>query len=168
MDVPQIRSRFLRFYAERGHAVIPAAPIVPAGDASTLFITAGMQPLVPYFLGQRHPAGARLVDVQPCVRTDDIDEVGDATHLTFLEMLGRWSLGDYFAERAVELSFELLTSPDGLQVDPRRLAVTFFAGDGDAPRDEAVRERWEALFASAGVDPSGRLYAYGKQQNWWG
>ena len=138
MDVPEIRSRFLRFYAERGHAVIPAAPIVPAGDASTLFITAGMQPLVPFFLGERHPAGRRVVDVQPCVRTDDIDEVGDPSHLTFLEMLGRWSLGDYDGERAVELTFDLLTGPDGLGLDPQRLYVSVFAGDGDAPRDRDV------------------------------
>ena len=168
MDVPEIRSRFLRFYAERGHAVIPAAPIVPAGDASTLFITAGMQPLVPFFLGERHPAGRRVVDVQPCVRTDDIDEVGDPTHLTFLEMLGRWSLGDYDGARAVELTFELLSGPDGLGLDPQRLYVTVFAGDDDAPRDSDVEERWKALFASAGIDPEGRIFAYGKAENWWG
>ena len=164
MDVPEIRSRFLRFYAERGHAVIPAAPIVPAGDASTLFITAGMQPLVPFFLGERHPAGRRVVDVQPCVRTDDIDEVGDPTHLTFLEMLGRWSLGDYDGERAVELTFDLLTGPDGLGLDPQRLYVTVFAGDDDAPRDSDVEERWTTLFASAGIDPEGRIFAYGKRR----
>jgi alanyl-tRNA synthetase len=168
MDVPEIRSRFLRFYAERGHAVIPAAPIVPAGDASTLFITAGMQPLVPFFLGERHPAGRRVVDVQPCLRTDDIDEVGDPSHLTFLEMLGRWSLGDYEAERAVELSFDLLTGPDGLGLDPRRLYVTVFAGDDDAPRDSDVEERWKSLFAAADIDPAGRIFAYGKAENWWG
>jgi alanyl-tRNA synthetase len=168
MDVPEIRSRFLRFYAERGHAVIPAAPIVPAGDASTLFITAGMQPLVPFFLGERHPAGRRVVDVQPCVRTDDIDEVGDPSHLTFLEMLGRWSLGDYDGDRAVELTFDLLTGPDGLGLDPQRLYVTVFAGDHDAPRDSDVEKRWKALFASADIDPERRVFAYGKAENWWG
>jgi alanyl-tRNA synthetase len=168
MDVREIRSRFLRFYAERCHAVIPAAPIVPAGDASTLFITAGMQPLVPFFLGERHPAGRRLVDVQPCVRTDDIDEVGDPSHLTFLEMLGRWSLGDYEAEDAVRLTFDLLTGPDGLGLDPQRVYVTVFAGDEDAPRDTGVEARWQEIFRSAGIDPDGRIFAYGKAENWWG
>ncbi|HYY79921.1 MAG TPA: alanine--tRNA ligase [Actinomycetes bacterium] len=178
MDVSEIRARFLRFFEARGHAVIASAPVVPVNDPTTLFTSAGMQPLVPYFLGQPHPSGRRLVDVQKCVRTDDIDEVGDATHLTFLEMLGRWSLGDYFKERAIELSFELLTSDEGFRIQPGRLYVTFFAGDGDAPRDEAARARWQQLFRGAGVDAaegdpregwqSGRLFAYGKRENWWG
>ena len=178
MDVPEIRTRFLRFFRERGHAVIASAPVVPVNDATTLFTSAGMQPLVPYFLGQPHPGGPRLANVQKCVRTDDIDEVGDATHLTFLEMLGRWSLGDYFEERAIELSFELLTSEDGFRIHPGRLYVTFFAGDGDASRDDQARDRWRELFRGAGVDAaegdpregwqSGRLFAYGKKENWWG
>ena len=178
LDVSEIRARFLRFFEARGHAVIASAPVVPVNDPTTLFTSAGMQPLVPYFLGQPHPSGRRLVDVQKCVRTDDIDEVGDATHLTFLEMLGRWSLGDYFKERAIELSFELLTSDEGFRIQPGRLYVTFFAGDGDAPRDEAARARWQQLFRGAGVDAaegdpregwqSGRLFAYGKRENWWG
>jgi alanyl-tRNA synthetase len=178
LDVSEIRTRFLRFFQERGHAVIPSAPVVPVNDATTLFISAGMQPLVPYFLGQPHPSGPLLVDVQKCVRTDDIDEVGDATHLTFLEMLGRWSLGDYFKQRAIELSFELLTSDAGLRIDPGRLYVTFFAGDSDAPRDDEALARWQEMFQAAGVDAgegdpregwqSGRLFAYGKKENWWG
>lgn len=178
MDVPEIRTRFLRFFEERGHAMIASAPVVPVNDATTLFTSAGMQPLVPYFLGQPHPSGPLLVDVQKCVRTDDIDEVGDATHLTFLEMLGRWSLGDYFKERAIQLSFELLTSDDGFRIDPDRLYVTFFAGDTDAPRDDEARARWQGMFRGAGVDASegdpregwqsGRLFAYGKKENWWG
>jgi alanyl-tRNA synthetase len=178
LDVPEIRTRFLRFFEERGHAVIASAPVVPVNDATTLFTSAGMQPLVPYFLGQPHLSGPLLVDVQKCVRTDDIDEVGDATHLTFLEMLGRWSLGEYFKERAIELSFELLTSDDGFRIDPDRLYVTFFAGDTDAPRDAEARARWQGMFQGAGVDAgegdpregwqSGRLFAYGKKENWWG
>jgi alanyl-tRNA synthetase len=152
--------------------------VVPVNDPTTLFVSAGMQPLVPYFLGQPHPSGPLLADVQKCVRTDDIDQVGDGTHLTFLEMLGRWSLGDYFKERAVELSFELLTSQEGFGIDPGRLYVTFFAGDRDAPRDEEASARWRELFRGAGVDAgegdpregwqSGRLFAYGKKENWWG
>jgi alanyl-tRNA synthetase len=178
VDVSEIRTRFLRFFEQRGHAVIASAPVVPVNDATTLFVSAGMQPLVPYFLGQPHPSGPLLVDVQKCVRTDDIDEVGDATHLTFLEMLGRWSLGDYFKQRAIELSFELLTSDDGFRIDPGRLYVTFFAGDSDAPRDDQARTRWQEMFRGAGVDAgegdpregwqSGRLFAYGKKENWWG
>jgi alanyl-tRNA synthetase len=178
MDVPEIRTRFLRFFGDREHALIPSAPVVPVNDPTTLFTSAGMQPLVPYFLGQPHPSGPLLANVQQCVRTDDIDEVGDRTHLTFLEMLGRWSLGDYFKKRAIELSFELLTSDDGFRIDPRRLYITFFAGDADAPRDNEARERWQEMFRRAGVsadegDPregwqSGRLFPYGKKENWWG
>src|SRR5437899_10637994 len=172
----EIRRRFLAFYEGRDHALIPSAPLVPENDPSTLFITAGMQPLVPYLLGQPHPLGPRLCDVQKCVRTDDIDEVGDTTHLTFLEMLGRWSLGDYFKERAIPLSFEFLTGSEGLGIDPSRLYVSFFAGDVDAPRDLEARNLWREMFNSVGVeaeegDPelgwqSGRIFGYGKAEAW--
>src|SRR3989339_1458185 len=111
MTSKELRQKYLEFFKERGHAIIPSASLIPENDPSVLFTTAGMHPLVPYLLGEEHPAGTRLVDVQKCVRTGDIDEVGDATHLTFFEMLGNWSLGDYFKKEAIQMSFELLTLP---------------------------------------------------------
>ena len=163
MDVPEVRQRFLEFYARRGHVTIPAASLIPVDDASTLFTTAGVQPLVAYLEGRPHPAGDRLTNVQPCVRTDDIAEVGDPSHLTCMEMLGRWSLGGYDEVRAIELSYELLTSDEGFGIDPARLAVTVFAGDRDTPADDAVRAAWERLLG----DPA-RVFGYGRDENWWG
>src|SRR3989338_3405216 len=132
----EVRERFLTFFLKRGHAVIPSASLVPENDPTVLFNTAGMQPLVPYLMGAKHPKGDRLVNVQKCVRTTDIEDIGDKTHATFFEMLGNWSLGDYFKKEAVAWSYEFLTShEEGLGLDPRRLYITVFAGDKNAERD---------------------------------
>src|SRR3954469_8748298 len=147
MDSAEIRRRFLGFFQKKGHAIIPSASLVPENDPSVLFNTAGMQPLVPYLLGQKHPMGTRLVDSQKCVRTVDIDEVGDNTHLPFFEMLGNWSLGDYWKKEAINWSFELLTSKErGFGLDPQRLYVTCFEGDENAPKDEESAEIWKEIF----------------------
>lgn len=163
MTSKEIRSRFLEFFRKRGHAIIPSASLVPENDPSVLFTTAGMQPLVPYLLGAPHPAGKRLVNVQKCVRTQDIEEVGDNTHDTFFEMLGNWSLGDYFKEDAIKWSYEFLTSKgEGLGLDPKRLYVTVFEGNENAPRDEESANIWKSL----GV-PANRIYYLPASKNWW-
>jgi alanyl-tRNA synthetase len=156
----ELQQQYLAFFAERGHVVIPSAPLVPENDPTVLFTTAGMHPLVPNLLGELHPRGRRLVDVQKCLRTDDIDEVGDLTHNTFFQMLGNWSLGDYFKREALAWSWEFLTRVLGL--DPDRISVTVFAGDQDAPRDEESATIWRQL----GVPPE-RIYYLSKKDNWW-
>lgn len=169
----EIRSRFLEFFKNRGHAIIPSASLVPLNDPSVLFNTAGMQPLVPYLLGEPHPAGVRLADSQKCVRTQDIEEVGDNTHDTFFEMLGNWSLGDYFKKDAINWSYEFLTSKEeGLGLDPSRLYVTVFGGNHDAPKDDESYAIWKEIFDKAGVKGE-RIYFMnaatpgGKEPNWW-
>lgn len=163
MKSEEIRKRFLAFFEKRGHAIIPSASLVPENDPSVLFTTAGMQPLVPYLLGETHPAGIRLADIQKCVRTGDIDDVGDNRHLTFFEMMGNWSLGDYFKKEAISWSFEFLTNKDeGLRLDPKRLYVTIFEGDENAPFDEESKEIWMSL----GI-PEHRIYPLGADDNWW-
>jgi alanyl-tRNA synthetase len=157
----EIRNAYLEFFREHGHAVIPGASLVPENDPTVLFTTAGMHPLVPYLLGESHPAGRRLADCQICVRTQDIDEVGDASHLTFFEMLGNWSLGDYFKEGAIKLSYEFLT--EVLEIPEDKLAVSCFKGDKDAPRDNESFKHW----ASLGI-PEERIGFLGKEANWWG
>ena len=142
MDAQEMRENYVNFFKERGHAYISSAPLIPENDPTVLFTTAGMHPLVPYLLGERHPAGNRLVDFQKCVRTGDIDEVGDASHLTFFEMLGNWSLGDYFKEESIGWSYEFLTKVLGM--DPNNLAVTAFEGEGDIPRDDETAEIWKS------------------------
>jgi alanyl-tRNA synthetase len=164
MNSQEIREKFLNFFRERGHTVIPSASLVPENDPSVLFNTAGMQPLVPYLLGQKHPEGKRLVDIQKCVRTNDIDEVGDNTHLTFFEMLGNWSLGDYWKKEAIEWSYELLIKEFGL--DPQRLYVTCFEGDSNAPKDEESAEIWREIFKQNNVSGE-RIYFRPKEKNWW-
>lgn len=166
MTSSEIRKRFLDFFAARGHAILPSASLVPKTGESVLFNTAGMQPLIPYLMGQKHPDGNRLVNSQKCVRTQDIDEVGDNTHDTFFEMLGNWSLGDYFKEESIKWSYELLTSKEeGFGLDPERLYVTIFAGNDDAPRDEESFEIWKKYI------PEHRIYFLGwngkKEPNWW-
>lgn len=158
----ELREKYLAFFKERGHAVIPSAPLVPENDPSVLFNTAGMQPLVPYLLGKPHPMGKRIVDVQKCVRTGDIDDVGDDTHLTFFEMLGNWSLGDYFKQDSIEWSWEFLTSKTWLGLDPKMLSVTVFEGDANAPRDEESASIWKSL----GV-PENRIAYLPAEDNWW-
>ncbi|MDB4978769.1 MAG: alanyl-tRNA synthetase [Candidatus Peribacteria bacterium] len=161
LSTNQLRQAYLDFFRSKGHAVIPSAPLVPENDPTVLFTTAGMHPLVPYLLGEPHPAGKRLTDVQRCIRTQDIDEVGDNTHLTFFEMMGNWSLGDYFKKEAIELSFEFLIRV--LEIPLEKFAVTVFEGDSDAPRDEESADIWKSL----GV-PTDRVGYLPKAKNWWG
>ena len=158
----QLRSLYLKFFEGRGHKVIPSASLIPENDPSVLFTTAGMHPLVPYLMGQEHPAGKRLTDVQKCLRTGDIDEVGDASHCTFFEMLGNWSLGDYFKHESIAWSYELLTSEEWLGIDKDRLYFTCFEGDENAPRDTESHDRWVEM----GVDPS-HIFYLGAKHNWW-
>ena len=160
MKAIEIRNKYLNFFKSKGHSVIPSAPVIPENDPSVLFTTAGMQPLVPYLLGQKHPAGTRLTDFQKCVRTNDIDEVGDNRHLTYFEMLGNWSLGDYFKEESIAMSFEFLTKELGIPAE--KLSVTCFAGDEDCAKDEVSFEAWK----KAGI-PEERIYFFGKDDNWW-
>ncbi len=162
MESYEIRNRFLTFFKKRDHAILPSAPLVPENDPSVLFNTAGMQPLVPYLMGAPHPQGTRLANSQKCVRTQDIEEVGDKTHDTFFEMLGNWSLGDYFKEDAIKWSFEFLTSQEeGLGLDPKRLYVTVFEGDENAPRDLEAFEIWKKYV------PEHRIYFMPAKSNWW-
>ena len=160
MKAIEIRNKYLNFFKEHGHAVIPSAPLIPENDPSVLFNTAGMQPIVPYLLGEKHPLGTRLTDFQKCVRTNDIDEVGDNRHLTYFEMLGNWSLGDYFKEESIQMSFDFLTKE--LQIPVEKLSVTVFEGDDDCPRDEVAANCWK----KAGI-LDGHIYYYGKDDNWW-
>ncbi len=156
----ELRAKYLKFFEGKGHKIIPYASLIPENDPSVLFTTAGMHPLVPYLLGQKHPGGKRLCDVQKCVRTGDIDEVGDATHCTFFEMLGNWSLGDYFRKESINFSFEFLTKVLEIPVD--KIAVTVFAGDEDCARDEEAADTW----ASLGI-PRSRIFYLPKANNWW-
>ena len=157
-----LREKYLNFFKDRGHAVIKSASLIPENDPSVLFTTAGMHPLIPYLLGQKHPNGTRLTDVQKCVRTGDIEEVGDDSHLTFFEMLGNWSLGDYFNKQSIKWSYEFLTSPEYLGLDVNRISVTVFAGDDDAKRDEDSARVWE----ECGI-PKERIFYLPKKNNWW-
>ena len=161
MKAAELRAKYLEFFRERGHKVIPSASLIPENDPTVLFTTAGMHPLVPYLLGAKHPAGTRLTDVQKCVRTGDIDEVGDASHLTFFEMLGNWSLGDYFKKEAITWSFTFMTEVLGIPLD--KIAVSVFEGNEDCPRDDESADIW----ASLGV-PRDRIFFLPKEHNWWG
>ncbi len=163
MTSGELRSMWLNFFKSKGHAVIPSASVIPENDPTVLFTTAGMHPLVPYLLGSKHPAGTRLTDVQKCIRTGDIDEVGDASHLTFFEMLGNWSLGDYFKKEMIAWSWEFLTSPEYLGLDKDKLAFTVFEGEGDIPRDEEAANYW----MENGVKKE-NIYFLPREHNWWG
>jgi alanyl-tRNA synthetase len=160
--VSTIRKQYLDFFKSKNHAIIPSAPLVPENDPSVLFNTAGMQPLIPYLLWEPHPSGKRLADVQKCVRTGDIDDVGDNTHLTFFEMLGNWSLGDYFKKESIEMSWEFLTSKSWLALDPEMISVTVFEGDANAPRDEESATIWKDI----GM-PIDRIAYLPAEDNWW-
>ncbi|MFP4153092.1 MAG: alanine--tRNA ligase [Alkalispirochaeta sp.] len=163
MTARELRNKYIEFFKQHDHAEISGKSLIPENDPTVLFTTAGMHPLVPYILGEPHPAGERLVNVQKCIRTGDIDEVGDTSHLTFFEMLGNWSLGDYFKEGAIKMSWEFLTGEQWLGIDPDRISVTVFAGDGDVPRDDDSAAVWEEV----GI-PRERIYYLGRGDNWWG
>ncbi len=187
MKLSDVRSRFLSFYEKRGHAVIPSAPIVPGNDPTTLFTSSGMQPLLPYFLGQEHPKGKRVVNSQLAFRAGDIEEVGDNRHTTFFEMLGNWSFGDYFKQEQLPWIFEFLTSKEtGFGIDPNRLYVTVFSGDETAgiPLDTEAVALWQRLYGEQGIEAKfvdigseangyeigmqeGRIFAYDAKKNWW-
>lgn len=160
MKAIDIRNKYLKFFKKNGHTIIPSASLIPENDASALFTTAGMMPLVPYLMGAKHPAGTRIADFQKCFRTNDIDEVGDNRHLTFFEMLGNWSLGDYFKEEAIKMSYEFLTQE--LEIPADKISVTCFEGDEDAPRDIESARIWKEV----GI-PEERIYFFGKDDNWW-
>lgn len=160
MKAIDIRNKYLNFFERHGHKLIPSAPLIPENDPSVLFNTAGMQPLVPYLLGEKHPEGTRLTDYQKCLRTNDIDEVGDNRHLTYFEMLGNWSLGDYFKEESIQMSYEFLTKELGIPSE--KISVTCFAGDDDCQRDTVSAEAWK----KAGILED-HIYYYGKDDNWW-
>ena len=163
MTAASLRSLFIEFFVDHAHTVIPSASLIPENDPTVLFTTAGMHPLVPYLMGQPHPAGKRLVNVQKCVRTGDIDDVGDKSHLTFFEMLGNWSLGDYFKKEMIPWSWEFLTSPRYLGLDKDKLAFSVFAGDENAPRDQESFDLW----VKAGARPE-QIFFLPKENNWWG
>ena len=163
MTYGELRSNWRNLFKSKGHAVIPSASVIPENDPTVLFTTAGMHPLVPYLLGSKHPAGTRLTDVQKCIRTGDIDEVGDASHLTFFEMLGNWSLGDYFKKEMIAWSWEFLTSPEYLGLDKDKLAFTVFEGEGDIPRDDEAAGYW----MENGVKKE-NIYFLPREHNWWG
>ena len=161
MTANELRRKFIEFFKANGHAEIKSASLIPENDPTCLFTTAGMHPLVPYLQGAKHPAGRRLTDCQKCIRTGDIDDVGDPVHLTFFEMLGNWSLGDYFKKEAINFSFTFLTRELGIPIE--QLAVTVFAGDEDCPFDAEAWEIWNGL----GI-PAERIAKLGKKDNWWG
>lgn len=161
MTAQELRTMYVNFFKERGHKEIASASLLPENDPTVLFTTAGMHPLVPYLLGEKHPSGNRLTDIQKCVRTDDIDEVGDDTHLTFFEMLGNWSLGDYFKKESISMSFDFLTN--SLHIPPERLAVTVFEGDDSVPADTEAEQIWKSLGLS-----DTQIFRYGREENWWG
>ena len=163
MKAKVVKQKYLEFFKSKNHAIIPSAPLIPEHDPSVLFTTAGMHPLVPFLLGQPHPSGKRLANVQKCMRTQDIDEVGDTTHTTFFEMLGNWSFGDYFKEETIKWSFEFLTSKKWLNLPVEKLAVSCFKGDKDAPKDEETAAIWKEL----GL-PKERIIFLPKKDNWWG
>lgn len=163
MQARELRQKYLEFFKEKGHAVLPSAPLLPENDPTVLFTTAGMHPLVPFLMGEKHPNGTRLTNFQKCIRTGDIDEVGDDTHLTFFEMLGNWSLGDYFKEDAIKWSYEFLTSSKWLGIPKEKLSFTVFEGDKDCPPDTQAADIWK----SVGV-PEYRITYLPKSDNWWG
>ncbi|MCD6396875.1 MAG: alanine--tRNA ligase, partial [Spirochaetaceae bacterium] len=163
MTSDELRNKYIEFFISKNHKQISGKSLIPENDPTVLFTTAGMHPLVPYLLGEEHPAGKRLVNFQKCIRTGDIDEVGDPSHLTFFEMLGNWSLGDYFKEDAIRMSFEFLTSPKWLGFSVDKLSVTVFKGDSEVPADDESAAVWRSL----GI-PDEKIYFLPREDNWWG
>jgi alanyl-tRNA synthetase len=163
MKAKELRQKFLDYFRQKGHAIIPSAHLLPENDPTVLFTTAGMHPLVPFLLGEKHPGGKRLANYQKCIRTGDIDDVGDDTHNTFFEMLGNWSFGDYFKKEAIEMSFEFLTGKKWLDIPIKKLAISVFKGDKDAPKDEESASIWKSL----GI-PEHKIIYLSKKDNWWG
>jgi alanyl-tRNA synthetase len=163
MQLKQLKQLYFQFFQERGHTIIPSASIIPVNDPTILFTPAGMQPLTPNLMGEPHQGGKRLVDSQKCIRTGDIEDVGDDSHLTFFEMLGNWSLGDYFKTESIQWSYEFLTSAKYLNIPNEKLSVTCFAGEGNIPKDTESFELWK----SVGI-PEERIYFLGKDDNFWG
>jgi alanyl-tRNA synthetase len=161
MNAKELRNAYVDFFKKRGHAYIPSASLIPENDPTVLFTTAGMHPLVPYLLGEKHPAGKRLVNYQKCIRTGDIEDIGDSTHLTFFEMLGNWSLGDYFKEGSIKMSYDLLTEVLKIKID--NLAVTAFEGNENAPKDMETYNAWKKLGFR-----DDQIFFYGMEDNWWG
>jgi alanyl-tRNA synthetase len=179
MNSKQIRQKFLEFFEEKAHKEIPSASLVPENDPSVLFVTAGMHPLVPYLMGEKHPLGKRIVNIQKCVRTGDIDDVGDSAHNTFFEMLGNWSFGNYFKNESIQWSWEFLTDKKWLGISPEKIKVTVFEGDSDAPRDDESIKIWKKCFKKSGIsfevynkekknNESARIFPLPKEDNWWG
>jgi alanyl-tRNA synthetase len=180
----EVRQKFFDFYKSKGHAILPSASVIPKEDPTLLFVNSGMYPLVPYLMGQDHPEGNRLADSQKCIRTLDIEEVGDNRHCSFFEMVGSWSLGDYFKKESIEWGFEFLTSKEWLGLDPKRLFVTVYKGHGDVPADEEAISVWSEVFEKAGIEAEvgteydfknnrGEKYVYritkkSGKDNWWG
>ena len=162
ITIHELRRKFIEFFKTKAHVEISGKSLIPENDPSVLFTTAGMHPLVPYLLGEAHPAGKRLVDYQKCIRTGDIEDVGDESHLTFFEMLGNWSLGDYFKEESIAFSWEFLVSPQWLALDPAKISVTVFAGDENAPQDEVSAQAWRRLGR-----PDDRIAYLPASDNWW-
>jgi len=162
MTAAQLREKFLKFFEARGHKILPSSSLIPENDSSVLFTTAGMHPLIPFLLGEKHPAGRRLCNVQKCLRTDDIEEVGDESHLTFFEMLGYWSLGDYFKEISIDYTFDFFTQE--LKIPPDKISVTVFKGDEEVPEDSISYHYWKEKI---GI-PEKRIFKLGKKDNWWG
>lgn len=165
MTAKEIIQKYISFFEKRGHKRIPNSPLVPENDPTTLFTSSGMQPLVPYLLGEPHPEGKRLVNVQNCFRAQDIDEVGDNRHIVFFRMLGNWSLGDYFKKEQLPWFFEFLTKELGLPIE--KLYVSVFEGYNDIPKDTESEEIWKEIFKKSGINPTGRIFYYGAEKNWW-
>ncbi|MEK7097574.1 MAG: alanine--tRNA ligase-related protein, partial [Patescibacteria group bacterium] len=181
MTANELRQKYLDFFKSKGHAIIPSASLIPENDPTVLFTTAGMHPLVPYLIGEKHPEGKRLADCQKCIRTGDIDDVGDNRHLTFFEMLGNWSLGDYFKREAIEWSWEFLTYEKYLNLDPNKLFVTVFMGNNDSPIDQESIDIWTEQFAKRGIkaevcpydekisgNTNYKIFPLPAKDNWWG
>ena len=180
MKADELRKKFIDFFVSKGHKEIPSVSLVPEDDPTILFTPAGMSPLVRYLMGEPHPLGKRLCSVQKCLRTDDIEEVGDLTHFTFFEMLGNWSLGDYFKKQAIQWSFEFLTDKKWLGLDPKKIYISVFEGDKDASKDKESIKIWQDVFKKVNIeakegdwekpnlDKGERIFVYSKKENWWG